>query len=117
MDYFIIFRTVDGLNFNEMQKAIVHRATVEVAEHWNYEVHAIEVLANGVHLLMSGGEREPRFIMTGMKAWSTKHLRENRTMGAKQPVWIKGGDVVPVEEAAEFERIRLMIESGDSLEN
>ncbi len=113
MNYFITLHTVPELRFNEAHKAIVHKAIEEVAEHWNYEVHALEVLDGGAHLLVSHGEREIKFVMTGMKAWSTKHLRENRTIGAKQPVWIKNGDIIPVEDAAEFERIRLFIEQNE----
>jgi REP element-mobilizing transposase RayT len=113
MYYFIKLHTVPQLCFNEAHKAIVHKAIVEVAEHWKYDVHALQVFDGGVHLLVSRGGREIKFVMTGMKAWSTRSLRENRTIGAKQPVWIKGGDIVPVEDSAGFERIRLLIEQEE----
>jgi REP element-mobilizing transposase RayT len=111
MYYFIKLHCAPELRFNEAHKVIVHRSIEEVAEQWSYELHALAVNDDGVHLLVSQGDKDIKFITTGMKAWSTRNLRENRTIGTKQPVWEKGSEITLVEDKAEYERIRSVIEA------
>ena len=71
-------------------RAIVDRAIREHAEHRAWPVLALNVRTNHVHLVTTAN-RHPDGVMTGMKAWATRALRDAGVVNAESKVWTRHG--------------------------
>lgn len=57
------------------QREVVEAAIRDVCAHRGWTLHALNVRTNHVHLVVSAGVT-PEHVMTSLKAWSTRRLRE-----------------------------------------
>lgn len=72
-----------------------HRAAVDasirdVCAHRGWTLHALNVRTNHVHLVVSA-KSTPEQVMTALKAWSTRHLREGGLVAEGFKPWSRHG--------------------------
>lgn len=54
-----------------------------------WHIHALAVRTNHVHLVVNAGETKPETVVTQLKQWGTRRLREGGLVASEQPVWAK----------------------------
>jgi REP element-mobilizing transposase RayT len=95
---------------DERARAIIDRAIREHAAHRMWPVFALNVRSNHVHLVMTAG-KHPDGVMTGMKAWATRALREAGLVGAESKVWTRHGSTKHLHTPDSIEQaVRYVIE-------
>jgi REP element-mobilizing transposase RayT len=70
---------------------IVTATLHEVAAHRGWEILAAAVRSNHVHVVVVARGRKPEPVMTDLKAWSTRRLRERGQVAAADAVWARHG--------------------------
>jgi len=65
-------------------------AITETCQHREWEIHAVSVRSNHVHIVMSGMQ-EPEQIMTTLKAYATRRLRELGLAAPDARIWSRHG--------------------------
>ena len=76
-------------NLFSVQQAIVRSTITSVCEYNNWFLHALNVLVNHVHLVVSAS-KAPEPMMNSLKSWCTRRLRENGYFIGR-PVWSRHG--------------------------
>ena len=74
---------------DENQRKTVESANIEVCEHRNYKLHAINVRSNHVHAVVSA-QIKPKLIIDAFKSYATRHLRKNFLVDMETKVWARG---------------------------
>jgi alanyl-tRNA synthetase len=72
------------------QRSVVNAAILEVAEHRGWEVVAINVRSNHVHVVVAA-ETTPERVMVDLKSCSTRRLVERELIPAQSKVWSRHG--------------------------
>ena len=75
---------------NSVRRRVVEKAIREVCKFRGYELHALNVRTNHVHMVISAGIL-PEKIMNALKAYGTRALRKAGLISAKQKVWARHG--------------------------
>ena len=75
---------------NLSQRKVVELAIREVCTHRQYSLHAINVLTNHVHTVVSA-PRKPEHVMDSFKAYATRKLREAGLLGRDVKPWARHG--------------------------
>lgn len=68
-----------------------------------WELHALNVRTNHVHLVLTG-DATPERAMSECKAWSTRRLREAGLVGSDERVWTRHGSTRYLWDRASLER-------------
>ncbi len=68
----------------------VHRAIVEVCAHRGWELHALNVRTNHVHVLVST-MNTPERVMSSFKSWSSRRLIEDQSFQRGTKIWSRHG--------------------------
>jgi REP element-mobilizing transposase RayT len=76
--------------FDKRQKEIVKKTVKEVCENRNYFLHAVNVLSNHVHIVVSA-QTAPEKIFNAFKTYSTRNLRQQNFININTRVWSRGG--------------------------
>ena len=82
--------TQDPFVLDDRARGLVGSAIREHAAHNRWPVLALNVRTNHVHLVLKT-DRPPERLMNGMKAWSTRALREHGVVDADRRVWTRHG--------------------------
>jgi REP element-mobilizing transposase RayT len=78
------------VTFAPRQRLLVHRTVVQVCEFRCWDLFAVNVRTNHVHVVLSGpGEPEP--MMNALKSWSTRRLREEQLVPSGDRIWSRHG--------------------------
>ena len=72
------------------QRTIVGRAVRDVCTHRGWTLHALNVRTNHVHLVVTAA-LAPDQVMTTLKAWSTRRLREAGLVNVDAKLWSRHG--------------------------
>ena len=56
-----------------------------------WDLHALNVRTNHVHVVVSVGEIAPEKVLGQLKAWTTRRLRESGYVAANAPAWTEDG--------------------------
>jgi REP element-mobilizing transposase RayT len=72
------------------QRLIVDQAIRDVCEYWGWTLHALNVRTNHVHFVLNASH-SPEQVMTTLKAWSTRRLREAGLVDADAKLWSRHG--------------------------
>ncbi|MBI5761968.1 MAG: alanine--tRNA ligase [Planctomycetes bacterium] len=72
------------------QRSVVERTVREVADHRKWEIHALHVRTNHVHVVVTGNDT-PERIMNDFKAYATRRLREAKLMDDQTHPWSRHG--------------------------
>lgn len=98
------------LYFNNEQRSIVDRAIRDHATYRNWQIIALNVRTNHVHVVVRTTPQTPEQVMSQFKSWATRRLREATLVEATDRVWTKHGstrylwDEPAVQDAAEYVR-------------
>ena len=72
------------------KRAIVETAIREFAAYKKTTLHALNVRTNHVHIVIAASDK-PERLMTSIKAYSTRRLRETGLVAADARVWSRHG--------------------------
>lgn len=75
--------------FSESQRIIVESAIAEVCEHRGYNLKAVNVRSNHVHVVVSA-QIKPELIIDAFKSYATRKLRENFSADCETKIWARG---------------------------
>ena len=78
------------VSLDDEQRACVERAILQTATSSAWTLHALNVRTNHVHVVLSGSI-PPERMMTSLKAWSTRRLRDAGLADASARVWSRHG--------------------------
>ena len=82
----------EALLFDEACCACIETTMHEVATHRQWEILALNVLSNHVHVVVGTAEgAKPEKVMSDLKAYTTRRLRERQLLPAQVPVWSHHG--------------------------
>jgi REP element-mobilizing transposase RayT len=71
---------------------------VEVCRVKGWELHALNVRTNHLHLVVHANAA-PELVMNTCKAWATRRLREQRLIAGDGRVWARHGSTPPLKGA------------------
>lgn len=77
--------------FSKHARAMVEAVIREHCAIRKWHIHALAVRTNHVHLVVNAGETTPETVVTQLKQWGTRRLRENGVLDAARPVWSRHG--------------------------
>ena len=72
------------------QAIVVDSAIREVCAHRGWELHALNVRTNHVHVVVTA-DCGVEHVMTSLKSWSTRHMRERGLLGSDTKPWSRHG--------------------------
>ena len=101
------------LVLDEHQRVLVDQAIRGVCTHKAWKLHAINIRTNHVHVVVTAkGPPEP--VMTALKAWGTRRLREEGLIGRERRVWSRHGSTIYLfREENLAEKVRYVLEGQD----
>jgi alanyl-tRNA synthetase len=76
--------------FDAAMRSIVERAIHEVAHHRGWDIYAVHVRTNHVHVVLTA-QTTPERVMNDFKSYATRHLREAGLMSDDARVWSRHG--------------------------
>ncbi|APR85225.1 Hypothetical protein A7982_10574 [Minicystis rosea] len=81
-------------------RAVVDDAIRDQCIHAGWQLHAVHVRTNHVHVVVTGAA-PPERIMRQLKAWATRRLREAARIDRDRRVWARHGSTVPLRDGDE----------------
>lgn len=78
------------LNLNAKARGVVDRTVREVCVNRAWALHALNVRSNHLHIVVSANDPAVK-VMTDLKAWCTRRLREAECLAKDAPAWTEGG--------------------------
>ncbi len=75
---------------DSQRRGVVHRTIIEVAEHRDWTLHALNVRSNHVHLVISAPDA-PERVMNSLKSWCTRRMIEAGVLAPGTKVWVRHG--------------------------
>ncbi len=76
---------------NEAQRARVENTIRAHAAFRKWDLLAVNVRTNHVHVVINPGELAPEEVLNQLKAWSTRRLREANLVESSQRIWTTHG--------------------------
>ncbi len=76
---------------NDGAREIVTRTIRKHCGLRRWDLRAVNVRSNHVHVVVSAGENRPEGVLSQFKAWTTRRLRESGYVGLRAPAWTEGG--------------------------
>ncbi|MGE0600458.1 MAG: transposase [Dehalococcoidia bacterium] len=83
-------QTSGSLVFTSQQRLAVDRAIRERCLHAGWEIYALNVRTNHVHVVL-GADTKPELAMNSLKVWATRALRRARLVDPDQKIWTRHG--------------------------
>ena len=81
----------DAVLLNAQQRWIVEQTIREVCEFKDWNLYAVNVRTNHVHIVVSIGDSPVKLALNAFKAYSTKNLRENNCWNFTHSPWSDKG--------------------------
>ncbi len=81
----------EAVLLDETAQKCVDAAIRGVAQHRAWQLHALQVMSNHVHVVVSAEGIKPEKVMADFKAWATRRLREADFLAPEAPVWERHG--------------------------
>ncbi|MGH2609364.1 MAG: transposase [Tepidiformaceae bacterium] len=72
------------------RREVVGRTVVEVADYKGWDLHAVHVRTNHVHVVVSA-DRKPELVMNAFKGYATGALRKRGLAAADEKLWSRHG--------------------------
>jgi len=79
------------LLLDDSARQTVMRTIQKHCELRQWDLHALSVRTNHVHVVVSVGEIAPEPVLSQLKAWTTRRLRESGHVAANVPAWTEDG--------------------------
>jgi len=105
----------EPVSFDAAQRACIEDTMREVAAHRNWFIHALAVQTNHVHIVVSAGAT-PEKVMSDVKAYTTRRLREAQLVPRDAPIWSSHGSTKYLKTAVSLAAAcRYVVESQADL--
>ncbi|UCD28298.1 MAG: transposase [Planctomycetota bacterium] len=72
-------------------REIVERAIHEFCKFKNWDIHALNVRTNHIHLVVTANDETPERVMTRLKCWASRRLNENKSIRNNRRWWTRHG--------------------------
>ena len=72
-------------------RKLVDGTIVKHCQWRRWTLHALNVRTNHVHVVVSAAGTKPEKVMSQLKAWCTRRLRDSGTVTPDQPLWTRHG--------------------------
>jgi REP element-mobilizing transposase RayT len=82
-----------SVSLNPRQRSVVEQAIRDVCEHRGYDLRALNVRSNHVHVVVSATSK-PEPIMTAFKSYATRALRNAGLIARHAKAWSRHGSTV-----------------------
>ncbi len=79
------------MRLNATARAVVTRTIREHCHHRGWELLAVNVRSNHVHVMVGFAGIAPETMMGELKAWSSRRLREHELVAPGRPIWTRHG--------------------------
>ena len=76
--------------FDAGRRALIKRTIADVCEHRNWDLLAVNVRTNHVHIVVAATEA-PENVMTSLKSWATRRMVAVGVVERGAPVWSRHG--------------------------
>jgi len=86
-------------------RSVVSTTIRDVCEHRDWSLQTHHVRSNHVHVILTAAQK-PEPIMTTLKAWCTRRLREDGLVAADARVWSRHGSTLYLWTPQSYERAR-----------
>jgi REP element-mobilizing transposase RayT len=109
-------RQMKGVSFRltEAARDVVRQTITEHSERRGWELLAVNVRSNHVHVVVRFAGVTPEVMMGQWKLWSSRRLRERGLARRGQPVWTRHGSTRYLWKEDEFEpAVRYVVEGQD----
>ncbi|MBN4060314.1 transposase [Planctomycetaceae bacterium AH-315-I19] len=83
------------------EQQVVHASIKRSCDYASWILHEINVRSNHVHVVVRA-EKKPERVMSSMKAWATRALRETGHARADQTIWSRHGSTIYLFTDREF---------------
>lgn len=87
------------------QRRVIAESIERTCEAKQWTMLALNVRTNHVHVVVAA-ELEPERIMTTLKAWGTRSLRENAIVASDARLWARHGSTIHLRREDEVSRAR-----------
>ena len=95
-------------------RALVGNVIREHCSLRNWHIHALAVRTNHVHLVVDAGDVTPDQVVSQLKQWGTRRLRQKNIIDAEQKVWSRHSSRRHLfDESALHGAIRYTVEGQD----
>ena len=84
------------------RRTVVEAAIRKVCETKEWELHALNVRTNHVHVVVSALDK-PEQVLRTFKSWATRRLRESGLSGKDDALWSRHGSTVHLWDAKDVE--------------
>jgi REP element-mobilizing transposase RayT len=81
----------ESVILDRQRRTIVDRTVREVCAYRAWTLHALNVRTNHVHLVVTAPRSAPEQVMSILKAWSTRRLREAGLVSPSGKLWARHG--------------------------
>jgi REP element-mobilizing transposase RayT len=76
---------------NQEARGVVERAIRATCSFRDWDVVALNVRTNHVHVVLAAGEQKPEPVMTTLKTWASRALRGGGLAGPDRKLWSRHG--------------------------
>jgi REP element-mobilizing transposase RayT len=87
---------------NESRR-LIDEGLRELCEKRQWEIHALNVRTNHIHIVVSALDKKPERVMSDLKAKATKILRKANVITQEQEPWSRHGSTVYLFTQKEFD--------------
>jgi len=95
----------DAVYLTPEQRQLVHHTIVEHCTIRGWQLHAVSVRTNHVHVVVTADEH-PDQVMEQLRAWCTRRLNEHAGPSAKRKRWwTKGGSTIWINDEQHFHTV------------
>jgi REP element-mobilizing transposase RayT len=81
----------DPYLLNEPRRAVVLNTILDVCQHRKWSLHAVHVRTNHVHVIVTAPANLPEKVMSDLKAWASRRLREAFNESTDRNRWTQHG--------------------------
>jgi REP element-mobilizing transposase RayT len=107
----------DVVTLNAAQRDCVEKAIRETCDIRQWQLHAVNVRTNHVHVVVSIGEKKPEIALNAFKSNATRKMRENNCWHSERSPWVDKGSkrYLWTERSVELATDYVINRQGDKL--
>jgi REP element-mobilizing transposase RayT len=105
-----------ALRLDDVGRQIVDVAIKDHCRYRGWELFALAVRTNHVHVVVGHAGLRPEAMVSQFKAWATRRLREAGCVGADTPVWVRHGSMGYLWNEGDVRDAVTYLEEGQDIE-
>jgi len=103
----------ETITLTPAQRGLIATRLPEIAAHYGWTIHTAYVGLDHVHVVVSAADR-PERVLTALKRWLTRRLREGGLMAADAKVWSRHGSTVYLWKQRDVDEACRYVSEGQS---